>query len=59
MSEIYNVQFVLNHAVITTAVPVDEDKKFDEEMVIEAAREFLRWDGIDVSRAQDILIEEV
>lgn len=55
--EIYNVQFVMNHAVIITTVPLDDDKEFDEEEVIKAGAEFLRWDGIDVSSAQEIIVE--
>lgn len=55
--EIYNVQFVLSHAVVTTVVPIDEDKKQDEEEIIKAAEVFLSWDGVDVSRAQDIIVE--
>lgn len=59
----HNVQFVLSHSVVTTAVPsakdVGEDKEFTEEEVIKQATDFLAWDGIDVSRAQDIQIEEV
>lgn len=55
-AEIYNVQFVLNHAVITTVVPIDREA--NEEEIIEAATQFLLWDGVDVSRAQEINIEE-
>ena len=47
----YNVQFVMSHSVITTVVPLDDDKEFDLDEVIEAAKNFLSWDGVDVSRA--------
>lgn len=59
----HNVQFVLSHSVVTTAVGSAKDLGRDEEMteeeIIEEAKQFLAWDGIDVSRAQDIQIEEV
>lgn len=59
----HNVQFVLSHSVVSTAVPSakdgDDGEKLTEEEIVESARQFLAWDGIDVSRAQDINIEEV
>lgn len=65
MTTIYNVKFILSHAVVITAVPVDDENTMtlysdaSEEEIVRAAKTFLEWDGIDVSRADAIEVEKV
>ena len=62
MTEFYNVTFVLMNEVVVTTIEAEDGKRLmaegAEETIAERAAEFLLEDGIDVSGAQDIQVEE-
>lgn len=57
MTDFYNVQFVLDHTVLTVAIQDDDVK--DEAGIIEEAEECLAADGINIRNWSEINIESV
>jgi len=55
---LHNVTFVMGYSVVTTTVETEEDGD-SEDYIIHAAKEIVyQNDGLDVSRAQEIEVEE-